>query len=126
MSEKWDYESRFYTTTRTDDGAYDQILAVSQGLINENFKKLYKKYSKELSEVNYSNSKIGTLSGKVQAPEILIPGADQQIVNLSQVTMKMRYVRNLFTSVCLCLHALLNATSIALTLVSCSTAGTRC
>jgi hypothetical protein len=38
---QWDYESRLNTTTLTDNGSYDQVIALSQGLLNENFQKFY-------------------------------------------------------------------------------------
>lgn len=91
MSNKWDYESRLVTTTRADSGSYDQVVALSQGLINENFQKLYDAYPGLLSELDY-HGVLGKFKGKVLAPVILIPGADQPGAGLNEVIMKMRYV----------------------------------
>lgn len=93
MSNKWDYESRLETTTRADSGSYDQLVALSQGLINENLQKLYDAYPDLLSNLDY-HGPLGKFKGKVLAPVILIPGADQHGANLNEVIMKMRYVFN--------------------------------
>ncbi|UKZ80125.1 hypothetical protein TrVFT333_007890 [Trichoderma virens FT-333] len=90
MSNKWDYESRLETTTRADSGSYDQVVALSQGLINENFQKLYEAYPDLLSNLDY-HGVLGKFKGKVLAPVILIPGADQHGANLNEVIMKMSF-----------------------------------
>lgn len=85
----WDYESRFETTTRTGDGAFDQIIALSQGIINENFQKLYVMYS-ELHEVHFKEPGIGTLDGTLLAPQVLIPSGENAS-NYSRVLFLLRY-----------------------------------
>ncbi|KAL7928334.1 hypothetical protein V8C35DRAFT_244268 [Trichoderma chlorosporum] len=90
MSNKWDYESRLETTTRAEFGSYDQVVALSQGLINENFKKLYDAYPDLLSNLNY-HGPLGKFKGKVLAPVVLIPGADQHGTNINEVIMQMSF-----------------------------------
>ncbi len=90
MSDLWDYESRWETSTRTDGGYYDQVIALSQGLINENFKKLYDIYKADLGKVYLKDAAIGTFEGEVEAPRILIPGADEPSANLNEVIFQIR------------------------------------
>ncbi|UKZ71159.1 uncharacterized protein TrAtP1_012120 [Trichoderma atroviride] len=90
MSNKWDYESRLETTTRADSGSYDQVVALSQGLINENLQKLYDAYPDLLSNLDYHGA-LGKFKGKILAPVILIPGADQHGANLNEVIMKLSF-----------------------------------
>ncbi|KAK3344479.1 hypothetical protein B0T25DRAFT_463214 [Lasiosphaeria hispida] len=89
--ELWDYESRLETTTRADDGAYDQVLAVSQGLINEQFQALFDLYKDELSKLYFKDASIGTFEGTLQAPQVLIPGADETSANINQVLLLVRF-----------------------------------
>ena len=89
MSDLWDYESRWETTTRADTGSYDQVIALSQGLINENFSKVYELYP-ELHKLYFMDAAIGTFEGEIQAPRILIPGADEPSANLNQVIFQVR------------------------------------
>jgi hypothetical protein len=90
MTDLWDYDSRWETTTRADTGAYDQVIALSQGIINENFNKLYEMYP-ELSKLYFKDSAIGTFEGVIQAPRILILGADEKSANLNEVIFQVRF-----------------------------------
>ncbi|UKZ83880.1 hypothetical protein TrVFT333_011694 [Trichoderma virens FT-333] len=91
MADLWDYVSRLETTTRTDDGAYDQVLAVSQGLINDHFEALFDLYKGELSKLYFKDPAIGTFEGTLQAPKVLIPGADEPSANLNEVLLLVRF-----------------------------------
>lgn len=91
MSNKWDYKSCLETTTCADLGLYDQVIALSQGLINKNFQKLYDAYPDLLSNRD-SHGVFGKFKGKVPSPVILISGADQPRANSNEMVIKMRYV----------------------------------
>lgn len=88
-ADKWDYDSRIDTSTRTDNGAYDQVIALSQGLINENFQKLYDLYP-ELKEFKAGNEDVGIFTGKLLAPRVLIPGEDKGSFLLGEVFFQFR------------------------------------
>jgi hypothetical protein len=89
--EQWDYESRYETTTRTDGGAFDQVLAMSQGTINENFAKLYEIYP-ELHTIYYDKPGIGVFEAQIKAPQIMIPGANKPSANLQDVLFGLKCV----------------------------------
>lgn len=88
-SDKWDYESRLDTTTRTDNGSYDQVVALSQGLINDNFQKLYDLYP-QLRNFEFSDKIVGDFKGELLAPQILVPGADKGAFSLGSVFFQFR------------------------------------
>ncbi|KAE8309261.1 hypothetical protein BDV41DRAFT_580693 [Aspergillus transmontanensis] len=96
-ADKWDFESRIDTSTRTDNGAYDQVIALSQGLINENFQKLYDLYP-ELRDFKAGNEDVGIFTGKLLAPRVLIPGEDKGSFLLGEVFFQFRFKSGSFTN----------------------------
>lgn len=76
MAEIYDWQSRYEVTTRTGNGQFDQVVALSQGIINENFKKLYDDHD-ELKTYYFSEKGIGKIDAKLLAPKILIPSGSK-------------------------------------------------
>ncbi|KAF3916601.1 hypothetical protein ABW20_dc0103450 [Dactylellina cionopaga] len=72
MSEDSDYKSRLEATTRTGKGHYDQVLALSEVIINESFQNLYSRYP-GLTRLYLNDPIIGGCELELDAPSIIIP-----------------------------------------------------
>ncbi|KAF3930013.1 hypothetical protein ABW19_dt0200441 [Dactylella cylindrospora] len=73
--ENWaptDYESRLRLTSRTNNGYYDQVLGLSEDIINLNFEKLFNPESK-LAHWYDSVNGVGSIQMDLLPPKILIP-----------------------------------------------------
>jgi len=85
-----DHETRKYLHTRTSNGEWDQILALSQGIINQQFEALYNCYP-EMSTMYTSIDDIGSLDAKLLAPRILIPNETSAGGGLNHVYFDIRF-----------------------------------
>lgn len=89
MADLYDWQSRYELTTRTGKGEFDQVLGLSQGIINENFKKLYDMYP-ELRKYYFSEAGIGKIDAELEAPKILIPSG-KRATNYTHVLFQIWY-----------------------------------
>jgi hypothetical protein len=71
-----DPQEHYGVTTSTGNGAYDQICAFSQTLINNGFQELYK-VSSDLQKMYSLDSDVGKIDATLLPPEVIIPGADE-------------------------------------------------
>ncbi|EPS35281.1 hypothetical protein H072_11352 [Dactylellina haptotyla CBS 200.50] len=67
-----DYKSRLEATTRTGKGYYDQVLALSEKIINDSFQNLYSRYP-DLGKLYMNDPYIGSCEIELDAPTIKIP-----------------------------------------------------
>ncbi|KAF1844453.1 uncharacterized protein K460DRAFT_419358 [Cucurbitaria berberidis CBS 394.84] len=89
MADLYDWESRYGVTTRTGNGQFDQVLGLSQGIINENFVKLYDMYD-ELKKYYFSEAGIGKIDAELDAPKLLIPSG-KLATNYTNVLFQVRF-----------------------------------
>ena len=68
-----DKQSRYYLQTETRTGHWDQVVGVSQGILNANFKQLFSMYP-EMSEMYSSVDDVGRIDATLLEPRVLIPG----------------------------------------------------
>ncbi|KAI1109254.1 hypothetical protein F5Y14DRAFT_40251 [Nemania sp. NC0429] len=70
-----DVESRLWLQTKTQSGHnWDQVLGVSQRVINKNFKRLFELYP-EMADM-YNSNDMGMIDATLLAPQIIIPGGN--------------------------------------------------
>lgn len=86
-----DTESRQWLQTKTQSGHnWDQVLGVSQRIVNRNFQRLFELYP-EMSEMYNTNDTTGMIDAKLLSPQILIPGGNSS-VGRSEVLFQLRYI----------------------------------
>ncbi|GAP90433.1 hypothetical protein SAMD00023353_4500050 [Rosellinia necatrix] len=81
---------RLRTSTATAHGHYDQIVAVSQKIINESFDNLYEVYP-EYGVVNFSNRRVGDIKGNLNSPRLLLGGGLGSDISLTSALYVMRF-----------------------------------
>ncbi|KAK5992854.1 hypothetical protein PT974_06276 [Cladobotryum mycophilum] len=95
----FDQESRLKAVLQTANGAYDQGLALSQGVINVGFEGLYNKYD-ELKRITWNDLGV-EMDAELLPSRILIPG--DLGMNLAkihhQIRFKSGYIRNVNNTV---------------------------
>ncbi|USP80419.1 hypothetical protein yc1106_07693 [Curvularia clavata] len=69
-----DTESRYWLQTETKTGHWDQVVGISQGIINSNFEQLFKLYSADMADMYSSVDDVGRIDARMLAPRLLIPG----------------------------------------------------
>lgn len=92
-----DTKLRLRTSCATAHGHYDQIVAVSQKIINESFDNLYDVYP-EYGKVDFSSKKIGKVKGNLYSPRLLLGGGLGADLSLTSALYIMRYIPFLFFS----------------------------
>ncbi|KHN93730.1 uncharacterized protein MAM_08401 [Metarhizium album ARSEF 1941] len=85
-----DTKLRLKTSCATAHGYYDQIVAVSQKIINESFDKLYDVYP-EYGVVDFSSKKIGKIKGNLLSPRLLLGGGLGSDISLTSALYVMRF-----------------------------------
>lgn len=86
-----DVESRLWLQTKTQSGQnWDQVLGVSQRIINKNFEQLYNMYKTDMGDM-YDSNEVGMIDAKLLAPRIIIPGGNTS-ANKSLVYFQLRCV----------------------------------
>ena len=84
-----DVDSRLWLQTKTQSGHnWDQVLGLSQRVINKNFEQLFAMYP-EMADM-YNSNDIGMIDAKLLAPKIIIPGGNTS-ANKSLVYFQLRY-----------------------------------
>lgn len=87
-----DVESRLWLQTKTQSGqTWDQVLGVSQRVINKNFEQLFELYPEMADMYNANNA--GMIDARLLAPKIIIPGGNSS-ANKSLVYFQLRYSAN--------------------------------
>ncbi|KAK4207142.1 hypothetical protein QBC37DRAFT_406483 [Rhypophila decipiens] len=81
---------RLKTSCATAHGNYDQIVAVSQQVINESFDKLYDIYP-EYGVVEFSSKKIGKIKGHLNSPRLLLGGGLGHDISVTSALYVMRF-----------------------------------
>lgn len=89
MAELPDSESRLQITTQTKNGHWDQVIAMSQTMINQGFANLFKVHP-ELSTIYDTDPDIGTIDAILDAPTVLIPTGDNGMAS-NRVYFQLRY-----------------------------------
>ncbi|CAK7218948.1 hypothetical protein SEUCBS140593_003727 [Sporothrix eucalyptigena] len=85
-----DVESRLWLQTKTQSGQnWDQVLGVSQRIINKNFEQLYNMYKTDMGDM-YDSNEVGMIDAKLLAPRIIIPGGNTS-ANKSLVYFQLRF-----------------------------------
>ena len=83
-----DIESRLWLQTKTQSGQnWDQVLGVSQRVINKNFEQLFKLYPTMADMYNSNNA--GMIDARLLPPRIIIPGGNTS-ANKSLVYFQLR------------------------------------
>lgn len=75
-----DSENRLLVTTRTPNGQWDQVIAMSQTMINDGFKNLFQVHP-ELEIMYDTSPEIGTIDAVLHPPTVLIPGGNQAVAS---------------------------------------------
>ncbi|KAF3055500.1 hypothetical protein CFAM422_012994 [Trichoderma lentiforme] len=88
----YDKASRLKTHLRTADGRYDQGLAVSQGIINSSFGKLYDRYP-AMQSLSYDVG-IAKMEAEMLSSRLIIPEAG---MNLGKIIHQLRFKTGTFT-----------------------------
>ena len=84
-----DTQSRLWLQTKTHSGQeWDQVLGVSQRIINANFEQLFQIYP-EMSDMYNSDDQTGIIDAKLLAPQVLIPGGNSS-VSRSELLFQLR------------------------------------
>ncbi|KAL7952482.1 hypothetical protein V8C34DRAFT_299221 [Trichoderma compactum] len=84
-----DVESRLWLQTKTQSGqTWDQVLGVSQRVINKNFEQLFNLYPEMADMYNANNA--GMIDARLLAPKIIIPGGNSS-ANKSLVYFQLRF-----------------------------------
>lgn len=92
LDEVSDRDSRKYLQTRTSNGQWDQILALSQDIINKQFDTMFAQHP-EMANMYTSIDDIGSLDAELLAPRILIPNEMAAGGGLNHVYFDIRLVR---------------------------------
>ncbi|KAF3909991.1 hypothetical protein ABW20_dc0110567 [Dactylellina cionopaga] len=80
---------RLGVTTGTGNGHFDQVVAFSQAIINENFKNMFKLYP-ELQSFVYTQAGIGKFKAEFLEPQIVIP-ASEDGTNWQNLYFQLRF-----------------------------------
>ncbi|KAF7549247.1 hypothetical protein G7Z17_g6522 [Cylindrodendrum hubeiense] len=81
---------RLKTSCATAHDHYDQIVAVSQKIINDSFDGLYDRYP-EYGTVDFSNKRIGSIKGSLYSPRLLLGGGLGADLSLTSALYIMRF-----------------------------------
>lgn len=93
MADLPDDQNRLLTTTQTRNGYWDQIVPMSQTMINRGFDSLYKVHPK-LATMYDTQKGVGTIDAKLAAPTVLIPVGDGGVAS-NRVFFQLRYLFSL-------------------------------
>ncbi|RYP28223.1 hypothetical protein DL767_007312 [Monosporascus sp. MG133] len=85
-----DTKLRLKTSCATAHGHYDQIVAVSQDIINKSFDNLYDIYP-DYGIVKFSSRRIGTINGSLNPPRLLLGGGLGSDISVTSALYVMRF-----------------------------------
>lgn len=68
-----DLALRLKSSCQTTFSNYDQVVAVSQKIINGAFDQLYKEYP-DFAKINYYDGRLGGINVKLQSPQLILGG----------------------------------------------------
>jgi hypothetical protein len=71
-----DPQNHFGVSTRTGNGMWDQVVAMSQQLINDGFQNLFE-VSPDLKKIYRMESDSGKIDATFHAPDVIVPGFDK-------------------------------------------------
>lgn len=82
---------RLQTSCATAHSHYDQVVAVSQKIINDSFDQLYEQFP-DYGNVDFSSHRIGSIKGSLYSPRLLLGGGVGADLSLTSALYVMRYV----------------------------------
>ncbi|PLB53296.1 hypothetical protein P170DRAFT_379929 [Aspergillus steynii IBT 23096] len=85
-----DVALRLKTSCATAHAHYDQVVAVSQKIINDSFDDLYNQFP-EYGQVDFSNRRIGSIKGSLYSPRLLLGGGVGADISLTSALYVMRF-----------------------------------
>ncbi|KAL7928242.1 hypothetical protein V8C35DRAFT_318600 [Trichoderma chlorosporum] len=81
---------RLKTSCTTAFSHYDQVVAISQEIINKGFEGLYAE-NQDLAQVHYSSKRYGSINGNLYSPRVLLGGREGTNLNLAAALYVMRF-----------------------------------
>lgn len=84
-----DVASRLGTHLRTVNGAYDEVVAISQGVVNKSFAELAKLYPDSMGKMHWEQPGSVTIDAELYPSTILLPGNTGS--NLSKIYYQIRF-----------------------------------
>ncbi|UKZ75808.1 hypothetical protein TrVFT333_003502 [Trichoderma virens FT-333] len=81
---------RLKTSCATTYDHYDQVVAVSQKIINDAFVGLYDE-NPEFAKISFSDRRVGSIEGDLLSPHLLLGGREGGGINLATVLYVMRF-----------------------------------
>lgn len=82
---------RLKSSCATAHSHYDQVVAVSQKIINTAFEGLYNEHP-DWAKVDYSDEKIGSIKANLNSPRLLLGGGTGSEPGLTSALYIMRYI----------------------------------
>ncbi|EFY96362.2 hypothetical protein X797_008361 [Metarhizium robertsii] len=81
---------RLQTSCATAHSHYDQVVAVSQKIINDSFDQLYEQFP-DYGNVDFSSHRIGSIKGSLYSPRLLLGGGVGADLSLTSALYVMRF-----------------------------------
>ena len=82
---------RLKTSTATAHSYYDQVVAVSQKIVNDAFDGLYDVYP-DFKIMKFNKKRIGTIDAELLSPRLLLGGGVGADLSISRCLYILRYV----------------------------------
>jgi hypothetical protein len=85
-----DTQSRYEIKTRTANGEWDQVVAVSQDIVNANLEEMFKVYEADMKYLYFESDVLGRIDAELEPSRIIIPSGASGM-NTTTLLYQIRY-----------------------------------